>query len=308
VGLAVEIPKTMAYLQVSNLKIEGADKFIIRDTARLQVVMMELQVTGEQSIHVSFDLFLRKGVVTWNDRKTAADLSPQQHIESDHPDLIAKSRSIASGRSTRDARKIYDFVSAWLKWPHGNRLGDSSSALIAYKQQVGVCSDFARLMTAMLRANGIPARSMTGLALPQYVNLKKSSEWNHQADSHAWVEFYTDGQWHFADPSWGGNSHFDHCDGFHLAYEEEQTERNIYNIFKPWLVTTLNNGAVADSNYAIIGAMSAPLKFMALASNDQVKIVPKGTVKIIYGFRIPLLVIVTLLIILFEILVRRKSF
>ncbi len=31
-----------------------------------------------------------------------------------------------------------------------------------------------------------------------------------------------------ADPSRGGNSHFNHCDGYHLAYEEEQSDREIY--------------------------------------------------------------------------------
>jgi len=78
-----------------------------------------------------------------------------------------------------DARKIYNFVSSWLKWPHGNRIVDSSSDMLAYKRKVGVCGNFAKLLTAMLRANGIPARSITGLSLPQYVNFKRSASRNH---------------------------------------------------------------------------------------------------------------------------------
>jgi len=52
---------------------------------------------------------------------------------------------------------------------------------------------------------------------------------------------------------------------------------------KSLLVSEFTDGITADSTYANIGAMSAPLKFIAIASNNQMKITPAGIVKIDYG-------------------------
>jgi len=306
IALAILLPGTQAYQEIKNLKVEEADKFDLRDTAGLQVVSIESTVDKDKTILITFDVLLQKGSLTWKGITTTGDIAPQTGIESDNPELMAKSISITNGQDTRDARMIYDFVSTWLKWPKGNRLGDSSSAMMAFRQKVGVCSDFARLTTAMLRACGIPARSIVGLAMPQYINFRQASEWNHQAQSHAWVEFYADGQWHFADPSWGGNSHFNNCDGFHLSYGEEQTERNVYANCNRRISSVLNSGTGTDTNFAVIGAMSAPLKFIAAAENSRVKLTPKGMISIRYGYRLPALIILVFLMVVFELLVRRK--
>jgi hypothetical protein len=264
-----------------------------------------MEGTGK-TILLSYDVFLPKGTVAWSGNVLPDELYPQIGIESDDPVLIAKSRSITTGKTLQDARKIYDFVSTWLKWPRGNRVNDSSSAKVAFRRKTGVCSDFARLMTAMLRAAGIPARSVTGLALPQYFNIRSTADWNHQADSHAWVEFFADGRWHFADPSRGGSSHFDRSDGFHLTYDEEQAEVRVYEKCKTLVESEFTSGTNRDTGCVVIGAMSAPLKFVAVASNDRVKMIPRGSVGIDYGYRIPVLLVITLLIILFEVLTRRK--
>jgi hypothetical protein len=304
IAIAVLVPQNMTYQQISNLKIEGGEKVTVRDTARVQIVIVGPMEVKDSTVLLSYDVYLPKGSISWPGITTLGDLSPQQGIESDNPELIAKSKSIASGQTMEDARKIYNFVSTWLRWPSGKKINITSSAMIAYKSKEGGCQDFARLLTTMLRANGIPARSISGLALPQYVNSKKSAIWSHTAGAHAWVEFFADGQWHFADPSWGGSRHFNRCDGFHLSFDEEQSERQIYELSKSLLVDKFATGIPADSTYSIIGAMSAPLKFIAVASNKGVKISPTGMVKINYGYRFPAMIIIIILMVVYEFLIR----
>lgn len=306
-ALSVLVPKTLDYQQVSNLRISGGEKVVIRDTPGLQVVMLELREVKDTVIRISYDVYLPEGEISWAGNVTAGDLSPQQGIESDHPELIAKSKSIASGQTLDDAEKIYKFVSTWLKWPRESRTNVTLSALNAYQTKIGGCHDFAQLLTAMLRAQGIPARSISGLALPLFVNFRKPDNWNHQAGAHAWVEFHADGKWHFSDPSWGGSRYFNRCDGLHLSYGEEESERQIFERTRAMLVAAFTAEMNADSAYAIVGAMTAPLKFIAVANDKQVKIIPTAMVKIKYGYRLPVLLSVFLFIGVVEWLIRRKT-
>jgi hypothetical protein len=80
----------------------------------------------------------------------------------------------------------------------------------------------------------------------------------------------------------------------------------IYEKLKPWLVSKLTTGNRTDSGFVVIGAMSSPLKFLAIAENGLVRITPKGTVKIIYGYRLPALLSIFLVLTAFEFLIRRK--
>lgn len=299
IALMILVPKTMTYQQISNLKIKGGEKVSIRDTALLQIVTIEPQEVKDSVIIVlSYDVYLPKGQISWQGTTTTDDISPQPEIESNNPELVAKSKLIAGGKTMDDVRKTYNFVSSWLKWPKGPRINTKTSAMIAYTTRVGGCKDFAQLLTAMLRANGIPARSISGLALPQFVNIKDPASWSHQAEAHAWIEFFADGKWHFADPAWGGSSHFDRCDGFHLSFGEAQDESRIYENSKSLLVSKFTSAIKPDSTFAFIGSMTAPLKFLAVASNKQVKISPKGIVKINYGYRLFLLITIILLLII----------
>lgn len=306
ISLSILVPKTMNYQQISNLRVEGGKKIVIKDTSSLQIIIVEPQQIKDTIIKLTYDVYLPTGTIAWPGIITPRDLRPEMGIESDNPELIAKSKSIASGKTLEDARRIYNFVSNRLSWPEGERINVPTSAITAYKTKVGVCAEFAQLLTAMLRANGIPARSISGLALPQLVNIRVPAIWNHQAASHAWVEFFADGQWHFADACWGGDRHFDFCDGFHLSFGEEQSVRQIYEMCISLFTSRFTSGIKPDSTLALIGSMSNPLKFVAYASNNSVKISPVGTVKINYGYRLHVFIAIVLLLSVFEVLIKRK--
>jgi hypothetical protein len=126
VALAVFVPESSAYQQISNLKIEGSDKFSIKDTGRMQVIMAESPIVGNQTIQVAYSLFLPKGSISWTGNTNFNDVKPQDYIESGNSELIEKSRSITDGKSIKDVRKIYNFVSTWLNWPKGSREGNLS--------------------------------------------------------------------------------------------------------------------------------------------------------------------------------------
>jgi hypothetical protein len=124
-------------------------------------------------------------------------------------------------------------------------------------------------LVAMLRSVNIPAKSISGLA---YDDLKKPNDWEHSANngSHAWVEFYTDGKWHFADPTWG-NKYFDKTDGYHMSYGSQ-----IVAIDSKEYKKMISN--IEDSGYTILGSMTSPLKFTAWSEDSTSIITPKVTV------------------------------
>ena len=68
-------------------------------------------------------------------------------------------------------------------------------------QRSGVCQDFAHLMLAILRSNGIPARYVSGY-IEAYDPEKTDSAMIGAAASHAWVEVYLPGGiWWGLDPT-----------------------------------------------------------------------------------------------------------
>ncbi len=64
----------------------------------------------------------------------------------------------------------------------------STTAAEAFDARSGVCQDFAHIMIAILRAHGIPARYVSGLAVGQ-------------GTTHAWAQAFIDGAWHGYDPT-----------------------------------------------------------------------------------------------------------
>lgn len=63
-----------------------------------------------------------------------------------------------------------------------------TTAAGALKGGCGVCQDYAHIMLAVLRYNGIPARYVAGLL-------------EGEGASHAWVEVKADGRWYAFDPT-----------------------------------------------------------------------------------------------------------
>jgi len=81
-----------------------------------------------------------------------------------------------------------------------NQDADDPLRYFLYDSKEGHCELFASSMALLLRSQQIPARLVTGFLLPQkhpYANFYHVTE----ADAHAWVEFFYDGNWQTLDPT-----------------------------------------------------------------------------------------------------------
>ncbi len=110
-------------------------------------------------------------------------LEPQINIQSDDPAIVQKAREIAGNEPNRQsvARKL-------MKWVYGNvekrPVVSVPDALAVLEAKQGDCNEHAVLLTALLRAAGIPARECVGIVYT-----------DHRFFYHAWTEAWLGGQW-----------------------------------------------------------------------------------------------------------------
>jgi transglutaminase/protease-like cytokinesis protein 3 len=199
-------------------------------------------------------------------------LAEAEFIDKDAPNIRkAVEELIVEDDTMQTAQNICTYVSKTLKTNTTSSVNQPAlSASEILEQRSGVCADYANLTTAMLRASGIPAKSVAGLVLNQLQS--SEDDWSHSAanGSHAWVEFYADDAWHFADPTWGGR-YFNNPDAWHLSYGSQPAD--IRSTAYADRIT-----AIEEKGYTIVGAMSAPIKFIAASEDEEARIYPKVTV------------------------------
>ncbi len=111
-------------------------------------------------------------------------LHPEKYVESDHPDMISKSKTLKTPES------IFDFVAGHIAY--SGYLKNDRGALYALFQKKGDCTEFMHLFTALCRAGNIPARGMGGYICTCNTVLKPGSY-------HNWSEYYKDNIWKIAD-------------------------------------------------------------------------------------------------------------
>ncbi len=278
VALSVLAPVSGPYQWVGPVRATWEGQQELRDAGALTVVELRGAIAAGRpaTAVIDYEVRLPQGPATWAGPVRAADLEPQTDIESDAPAIQAQAAQLGRGAARADAYGIFRFVAGYLSWPTGTRMGGGQSALQAYESRIGGCGEFANLTVAMLRARGIPARSISGLAfinlavLPPYWPAQ-TYIWGHPAAAHAWVELYADGRWEMADPSWAsrGIPSFGRNDGSHLSFGEAGAEQALYQ--------QIHEGAQANGHIA--GGMSAPLKFVASASGEGVRVTPSASVR-----------------------------
>jgi transglutaminase-like putative cysteine protease len=282
VRLHVFVPESGPYQSVTLQRVIWQGVWEKRHVRGLPVLFFEGEggaaTSGEAEALVEYAVTVRQGMAEWAGASEASDLAPAEGIESDHPSIREKAAALAGGEASarRKAYRIYRFVAGYLRWPKGTRTGVTSSAVTAYKTGVGVCEDFAGLTVALCRASGIPARVVSGLAfagVPPVPLLAVTRKWGHPAGAHAWVELHDGSRWLMADPSWASaiapRLHFGRNDGMHLSYGSAPAAKRAYEEVLE----------LVRSRGAVVGAMSAPLRFVAGASFEGVTIVPEVTVQ-----------------------------
>jgi transglutaminase-like putative cysteine protease len=121
-------------------------------------------------------------------------LLPSRYCESD---VLADDAWRLFGQLPPGAAKVQavcDFVHSHIKFDY-SLARPTRTAAEAYREQTGVCRDFAHLAVAFCRALNIPTRYCTGYISdiglpPPYAEM----------DLAAWMEVYLGGRWHAFDP------------------------------------------------------------------------------------------------------------
>ena len=163
--------------------------------------------TGEQSTYFSIenispyaskviDLTL---VISTTDRPryeriNAADyLSAEKYIELDSPAIKALASQLKGSSPEETARNIYE----WLvnNVTSLSYTADSKGAQYLIEKRSGDCTELMYGFVALARANGLPARGITGFWIPTESTIINA------ADYHDWAEFYDGKRWVLVDAS-----------------------------------------------------------------------------------------------------------
>jgi len=120
---------------------------------------------------------------------------PELHIEANNPQIIALADKLANGTACESTRAFYDHVGDTLTYRY-NR--NDWGAQATFGAMGSDCTEYADLMIALSRAEGIPARYFEGLLFLQE-NTAEIAE-----TEHAWLDVYLPGVgWAAMDPTMG---------------------------------------------------------------------------------------------------------
>ncbi|MCA9414228.1 MAG: hypothetical protein KC944_23655, partial [Candidatus Omnitrophica bacterium] len=224
-------------------------------------------------------------------------LETEEYIESDDPAILAKSEELMKGdrRIKHAVTVFYDFVSSGVAYkPYKGK----TSAVTALKLREASCNGKNRLLVALCRSQGIPARIAGGLVLSK----KKREEAITKKTTHSWTEIYINGQWvpfcptngyfaeipaHYLELYKGDRAFIIRTKNIDFDYRWKVSERrsseeevlytnatNYFNILRLW--ATLEQASISLNLLVIILTIPIGATVVAFARN-VIGLVPFGT-------------------------------
>jgi len=132
-------------------------------------------------------------------------LSASALIDLDDPTIIELAREIA-----RDSDNIVDIAWNTYEWIIDNiyyqQIAGEWDAATALKNGEGGSAELGNIFVALMRANGIPARRISGWG----ARFQERLELQLTRFAHGWAEFYLEEfGWVPVDPTWGRSNQFD---------------------------------------------------------------------------------------------------
>jgi len=125
---------------------------------------------------------------------------PELHIESANPQIVALASELSEGKETacQQVRAFYDYIGNELVYSYN---GNNWGAQAALGPMGADCTEYASLLVALSRAQGIPARYFEGL-----LYLEDATKSQARLE-HAWADVYLPGVgWVSLDPTLGRSS------------------------------------------------------------------------------------------------------
>lgn len=196
------------YQRVTSTEINPAQYAIESDEhgnqyARFEFGPMEVGESAAAVIsqrvtvnELDFDLGVCEGEVL------SAFTDPELYIESGATEIQALASNLAEGKTTtcEKVRSFYDYVGSNLRY--AGYIPEDLGALAALETKEGDCTDFADLLMALTRADGVPARFLEGVTC-----CTTGEHYNPGDIKHDWLEVYLPGVgWAPMDPTWGRSS------------------------------------------------------------------------------------------------------
>ena len=223
--LGLLLPRSGPYQVVEDVAVrwDGRQETSSRAYVDLLKLSAEIPRESEKLAAIEYDLVLRQGGASWQAPVDRNDLLAQAGIESDHEDIQQAATWITSANRNDPAYEIFQFTSNYLEYSETGCEDTNLSALEAFRTRTGACIGYSRLMVALCRAAGIPAKMIIGTIVPDgFFSLPQVGASSLPGSGHAWVEYNSRNSWHLADPSCGPYYPdllaFNRSDGQHLSF------------------------------------------------------------------------------------------
>jgi hypothetical protein len=149
---------------------------------------------GAIVISITVDLLMSGSPVSMAVGDRERFLTQEPFIESDDPRIVALATQLHGESPAAMAQKDFEWVAKNLV--SENFIPEDRGAIYAIETRKGDCTEFAYLLTALYRAQKIPARAIGGYVFNSNGIVKAT-------DYHNWTEFYLDGAWQIADAQKG---------------------------------------------------------------------------------------------------------
>jgi len=134
---------------------------------------------------------------------------------------MAKRITLFCKTDREKADAIHDWIAEHIAYDTDSAKNNTITAkkeqpLTVYYEETGTCGGYAKLMTAMLREVGVPAKVIRGYALGEFKN--ELDNWTEEVFdengkptlkvNHAWMEVYYEKDWHIYDPTWDSHNKY----------------------------------------------------------------------------------------------------
>jgi len=199
-GKLLEKPRFWTYLPVPQTAFQKVKKIVAnypyqekRDDLGNSTIYFDLKDIppyGAVIVSITVDMLMSDRPVAMPVGDRARFLAPEPHIESDDARIVVLAAQLNSGTVAIKAQKDYEWVSQNIV--SENYIAEDRGAVYAIETRKGDCTEYSYLLTALYRAQQIPARAIGGYVFGGNGVMKAM-------DYHNWTEFYLDGTWQIAD-------------------------------------------------------------------------------------------------------------
>ena len=192
-SLLVAIPLDSGHQKVTNLSVSTPYEKITDKTGNVSLDLDAGVIAPYETkiIDIMAKISVYSNLHKANETSLTPFLRSERFIESDSEEILKQAKLFKGNSSIEIAKKTFDWVVSTLT--DSGYIKEDRGALYALKKKQADCTGYMYLYGALLRANKIPARMMSGFIVE--TNKKLDIK-----DYHNWVEVYLNGVWRVVDP------------------------------------------------------------------------------------------------------------